>query len=71
MTVRISIVKAMPSLHLEKHYFPIGEPVDWRLDLAYLLYLWEWGEDTILETAFYELFDKNMKVHAKTTAALG
>ena len=71
MSIRISIVKAMPYVHWGESHFAMGEPVDWRLDLAYLLYLWEGGEDTILETAFYELFDQGMKFHPRTTAALG
>jgi len=50
VTVRISLVKALPNLHWAK------EPLDWHLDLAFLKYLWEHGEDTILETAFYEPF---------------
>ena len=45
MTTRLSIVQAL---------LPNKELVDWHLDLAFLMYLWELGEDTILETAFYE-----------------
>lgn len=47
MTTRLSIVQAL---------LPNRELVDWHLDLAFLMYLWELGEDTVLETGFYELF---------------
>ncbi len=61
MTIRISIVRALPNRHWGELHFPSSEPLDWRLDLAFLLHLWEIGEDTILETAFYEPFNKSVK----------
>jgi hypothetical protein len=61
MTIRLSLVRALPNKHWGELHFPQREPLDWHLDLAYLLYLWEVGEDTILETTFYELFDKSIK----------
>jgi hypothetical protein len=61
MTTRISLVKALPTLHWGELQFLKSEPVDWHLDLAFLLYLWEIGEETILETAFYEPFNKSVR----------
>ncbi len=61
MTTRISLVKALPTLHWGELQFLKSEPVDWNLDLAFLRLLWEWGEDTILETAAYEPFTKPKK----------
>jgi hypothetical protein len=47
MTTRLSIVRAL---------LPNKDLADWHLDLAFLMYLWELGEDTVLETGFYEPF---------------
>ena len=60
MTIKISIAKALPTTHWREFHFPDTEPEGWRLDLTYLLYLWEIGQDTILETAFYEPFEKRI-----------
>jgi hypothetical protein len=43
MTTRLSIVRAL---------LPNKDLADWHLDLAFLMYLWELGE----ETGFYEPF---------------
>jgi len=50
MTARLSIVRALPNSHWD------NEPLNWHLDIAFLLYLWELGKDTIPETAFYKPF---------------
>ena len=60
MTIKISITKALPKTHRGVLHFPNTELEGWHLDLAYLLYLWELGQDTILETAFYEPFEKRI-----------
>ena len=61
MTTRISLVRALPNKLWGELHFPSRKPRDWHLDLAFLLYMWEMGEDTILETTFYEIFDKGIK----------
>jgi len=61
MTIRLSLVRALPKRHWGELHFPHRVPLDWNLDLAFLQYLWELGEQTVLETAFYEVFDKSMK----------
>jgi hypothetical protein len=58
MTTRISLVKALPTLHWGELQFLKSEPVDWLLDLTFLRILWETGEDTVLETACYEPLEK-------------
>ena len=58
MTTRLSIVRKLPKRHWGEWHFPDQEPVDWHLDLAFLRRMWDLGQDTILETAFYEPFDK-------------
>jgi hypothetical protein len=60
MTARLSIVRAFPNSNWGDLHFPNNEPVDWHLDVVYLRYMWEYGEDTILETAFYELFAESI-----------
>ena len=35
-------------------------PADWQIILDYLRLLWQLGEDTILETEFYEPCQKGM-----------
>ena len=61
MTLKLSLVRALPNKHWGESHFPQKVPLDWHLDLAFLQYLWERGEETMLETAFYELFDKGIK----------
>ena len=58
MTIKLSIVQALPKRHANEFHFPSEEVVDWHLDLVYLRRLWEWGQDTILETAFIEIFEQ-------------
>jgi hypothetical protein len=36
-------------------------PVGWENILKTMRFFWDAGEDTVLETVFYELFDKNAK----------
>jgi hypothetical protein len=59
MTIRISLVRALPNRHWVELNILQVVPLDWHLDLAFLKYLWELGEVTILETAFYEPFEKS------------
>ena len=61
MTIKLSLVKALPNRHWGEQSFPSQTPEDWNLDLAYLLYLWECDEDTILETSFFQPFDETVK----------
>ena len=58
MTTRISIVRELRKSHWEESHFPNEEPAGWRTQVAFLRRLWELGEETILETAFYEPFEK-------------
>ncbi len=58
MTTRISIVRELPIRGGEELQFPNEAPARWHTDLAFLRRLWELGEDTIVETAFYEPFQK-------------
>jgi len=57
MTTRISIVRELPMSHREETHFP-EEPTNWHMQVAFLRRLWELGEDTVIETAFYEPFQK-------------
>jgi len=57
MTTRISIIRELPMRRWEESHFP-EEPANWHTQVAFLRRLWELGEDTIIETAFYEPFQK-------------
>lgn len=58
MTTRISIVRELPMSHWEEAHFPNEEPTSWQTQVAFLRRLWELGEDTVIETGFYEPFQK-------------
>jgi hypothetical protein len=58
MTTRISIVRELPMSHWEESHFSNEEPANWHTEVAFLRRLWQLGEDTIMETAFYEPFQK-------------
>lgn len=61
MTIKLSLIRAFPNRHWGELNFPSRAPVDWRLDLAYLQYLWELDEDTVLETTFFQRFDETIR----------
>ena len=58
MTTRISIVRELPMSRWEEAHFPNEEPTSWQTQVAFLRRLWELGEDTVVETGFYEPFQK-------------
>ena len=58
MTTRISIVRELPMSHWEESHSSNEEPANWHTEVAFLRRLWQLGEDTIMETAFYEPFQK-------------
>jgi hypothetical protein len=61
MTKRFSIVHDLPKSRWGASHMPNKVPVGWKGTLKTIRMMWEAGEDTILETAFYELFDKSIK----------
>lgn len=65
MTTRVSIVHELPKRGWGDLQLPDEKPVNWYLNVAFLRRMWELGQDTILETAFYEPFVKpNKKLKA-------
>lgn len=58
MTTRLCIVRELPKRSWGDLRFPDEKPVNWYFDVAFLRRMWELGQDTILETAFYEPFEK-------------
>jgi hypothetical protein len=59
VTTRLSIVHELASNHSGVSLDPNGGIPGWYLDVAFLRRMWELGQDTILETAFYEPFEKS------------
>ena len=58
MTVRISIVHELPKSRWGAGHMPNKQPVSWKSDLKFLRQMWDHGEETELETAFFEYFEK-------------
>jgi hypothetical protein len=58
VTTRLSIVHELAGNHPGVSLDPNGGIPGWYLDVAFLRRMWELGQDTILETAFYEPFKK-------------
>jgi hypothetical protein len=58
MTTRLSIVSELPRRGWGDLQFPDEKPVNWYFHVAFLRRMWELGQDTILETPFYEPFEK-------------
>jgi hypothetical protein len=61
MTTRLSIFRELPKIGWGDLEFPDQKPVNWYLHVAFLRRMWELGQDTILETAFYEPFEKPIR----------
>ena len=59
MTTRLSIVHELPNNHLGVPLDPHQDVPGWYFDVVFLRRMWELGQDTILETAFYEPFAKS------------
>jgi hypothetical protein len=62
MTFRISIVHDLPKSRWGASHMPNKQPIGWKENLKFLRLMWEEGEDTILETAFYEPFEKPKRI---------
>ena len=58
MTTRLSIVHELPNHRWGMSPHPNEAVPCWFLNVAFLRRMWELGQDTILETAFYEPFEK-------------
>jgi hypothetical protein len=58
MTTRLSIVSEFPKRGWGDLQFPVEKPVNWYFNVVFLRRMWELGQDTILETAFYEPLKK-------------
>jgi hypothetical protein len=58
VTTRLSIVHELPSYYSEMPLDPNEDIPSWYFDVVFLRRMWELGQDTILETAFYEPFEK-------------
>jgi len=61
MTTRFSIVRELKKSRWGSSHMPNKIPDGWNSTLKTLRFLWERGDDTVLETAFYEPFDKSIK----------
>jgi hypothetical protein len=60
MTTRFSLINGMKKGRWGESY--LEEPLqDWPIILDYLRRLWRIGEDTVLETEFYEPFEKPVR----------
>jgi len=58
MATRFSIVHQLKKSRWGESHLPNKKPKDWKVNLEGLRRLWEIEEETILETAFYEPFQK-------------
>ena len=58
MTTRLCIVRELPNNRWAMPRYPDGDYPGWSRDVAFLRTMWQLGQDTILETAFYEPFQK-------------
>jgi len=56
MTIRFSIVDEQPPSRLGKSRMHTQIPATWKDDVVTMRMLWEAGQDTLLETAFFEYF---------------
>jgi len=61
MTTRLSIVRELPKRGWGDLQFPDEKPANWYFEVAFMRRMWELGQDTILETAFYETFNKSIE----------
>jgi hypothetical protein len=62
MTTRFSLIYDLKQSPWAESYLE-KPPADWNIILDYLRRLWLIGEDTILETEFYEPFE-NPEAHS-------
>jgi hypothetical protein len=61
MTTRLSLTHKLPDNRWRVPRDPDGDFPGWSRDVAFLRRMWELGQDTILETAFYEPFVKPVR----------
>ena len=61
MTTWFSVVHDLKKSRWGTSRMPNKIPVGWNDTLKVMRFHWEHEEDTVLETVFYELFDKSIK----------